>query len=124
MKFTKNDKGQVVATFSAELLSISDDANIQKNVNGTEYRIAGIKFVDNNGVEQKTTAVMYESNFKHGVEIGESYLTQATQTDQGVWMQVSHLTSITNRATADMFGFAEASIEAEIKEKSLEETRS
>lgn len=115
MKFTKNEQGQMQAQFSSKLLSVG--SNVLKNVNDTEYRIVGIKFEDAKGVEQEVTAIMYESNFKHGVEVGKNYLTTATQTDQGVFLQVSHLESIDKRATDDMFDFAHAIVSETVETK-------
>ena len=109
MKQIENDnKGRTRIQFNAKLISVS--ANVLQNVNGTSYRICNIEFVDNNGVIQKTTAIMYENNFKHGVTPKEEYSAVATifePTEQypkgSVLIQVSHLPANADRPSLDMF---------------------
>lgn len=109
MKQIENDnKGRTRIQFNAKLTSVS--ANVLQNVNGTSYRVCNIEFVDNNGVIQKTTAIMYEKNYEHGVTEGTEYVSTATlfePTEQypkgSVLIQVSHLTANADRPSLDMF---------------------
>ena len=97
--------------FGGKLVSISENA--LTNVNGKNYKVASIDFEDTNGKERRATALCYEGNYKHGLEIGQQYVCVATPTDQGVIVKMSHLTYGGERATADMFGFEEVVIDAD-----------
>lgn len=104
MNFQTNPQtGAQEANFTAKLISMSDKT--LTNVNQKNYKVGTIEFKDINGKNQRTSAFIFEGNYQHGMEIGESYLTTATLTDQGVICRVSHLTGSGEKATADMFGF-------------------
>lgn len=103
-----NDKGQRVFEFGAKLLSISP--NQIANVNGTMYHVVNMSFTDAQGVLQKTSGIMYAKNAAHGVAVGEEYLTQATITEKGPFIQMSHLPANAPRATLDMFIFDGAEV--------------
>lgn len=92
--------GSYEANFSAKLRSISD-ATFQ-NVNKTVYRIANIELPTGKVV----SGLMYESNFQHGVQVGNSYLCKAVYEGKGdnVLITVSHLAAA-ERASIGDFGF-------------------
>ncbi len=89
--------------FGGKLISISD--KVLTNVNNKNYKVVTIEFEDVNGKEARCSALCYEGNYQHGVDLGETYLCVATPTEQGVIVKMSHLTYNGERATADMFGF-------------------
>ncbi len=98
---------QVQTQFEAKLISIADAPKEMQNAKQTLYRNCTIQFADKDAVEQTVSALMYESNYAYGVEVGKSYLATATKTDRGVLISVSHLVA-TTRPTEDMFGFDES----------------
>ena len=107
MRYTKSinpktNKEQLQAQFSAKLLSISEREF--SNSNDKNYKVATIEFADVNSEIQRTSCLIYEGNYKHGMTIGQSYLATATKTDQGPIIQLSHLQGTADRPTADMFG--------------------
>lgn len=103
MRIELNEKGQQVAFFNAELLSISE--KVMENTNGTPYRVGTIKFTNEMGVPKQVTATIYEKNYKYGMEVGKSYACRAFATDNGVFTQMSHLATA-ERASFEDFGFA------------------
>ena len=104
MNFSINPTtGNQEANFSAKLLSISEKTLV--NSNDKNYKIATIEFKDINNETQRTSAFIYEGNYKYGMTIGESYLATASQVSDGVIVRLSHLVSNGNRPNADMFGF-------------------
>jgi hypothetical protein len=128
MNFQTNQQtGAQEANFTAKLISMSE--KVLTNVNQKNYKVGTIEFKDINEETQRTSCFIFEGNFKHGMVIGESYLTTATLTDQGVICRVSHLTGTPEKATANMFGFESQNIQpanlvisdnSEINEKILE----
>jgi len=121
MKKIENDiNGRERVQFESTLLKVSD--NILTNKNGKDYRVCSIEFADVNGVIQQSSALMFESNFKHGVQPGKKYLTTATFTEQdgepSVIVNVSHLEANADRPSIEMFLGAVASATTEtVKEK-------
>lgn len=112
MKKIENDlKGNPRVSFTGKLLSVS--ANVLQNVNGTSYRVANIEFADNDSVIQKSSGLMYEKNYAHGVIVGKEYLCTATLTSQGAIVAVSHLEAGADRPSADMF-FSDEEIQSVI----------
>lgn len=103
--FQKNEvTGLMQANFTAKLISISNST--KTNTNGKEYRVASIKFVDANDVEQTISALMYEKNYSKGVEVNNEYLATVTiMPDNQPLVTVSHLQGA-ERATINMFGIA------------------
>ena len=107
MKFQENKTtGAQEAVFAGKLLSISD--KVLQNSNGTNYKVATIEFTDVAGVKRKTSALVYEGNYKHGMKIGEEYSATASLSGNDVYVRVSHLPASGERANADMFGFEPA----------------
>lgn len=105
MKFQINEKTNAQeASFGAKLISISEEA--RQNANGTNYKVVTVEFKDINNEVCRTSAMIYENNYKHGLTVGETYLTTATSNDEGgAYVRMSHLVYGGVRATADMFGF-------------------
>lgn len=121
MRQVKNETtGQMDVLFSAELLTLTE--NVLQNSNGKNFKIAGIKFKDKNGKEQKATAMVYEGNYQHGLEIGKDYLATASKGEDGnVYIRLSHLEYVDNRATVEMFDFSETEVKATTKTRVVEE---
>lgn len=107
MKTTINSQtGLAEVNFTAKLLSFSEKSLESKTNEGVFYKPCSIEFTDAKGVKQTTSAIMYDNNFKYGVEKGKSYLATAIKTEQGVLIKVSHLEQINaERPNEDMFGF-------------------
>ena len=98
-----NDNGNQEVKFYATLIAELPTQS-RANSNGTNYKIANIEFADADGVLQEGTAMIYEGNYRHGVEIGRSYLTTAEFDGETVYLRLSHLE---RRIIAEpcMFGF-------------------
>ena len=104
--------GNYEANFSAKLMSVSDRTFESKNEKGTLYRAVTVQLENGNSFQ----GIMYESNYKHGVTIGNSYLCRAINSgkDENVLLTVSHLASAP-RATTKDFGFSLANVKEEVK---------
>lgn len=98
-----NDNGNQEVKFYATLIAELPTQS-RANSNGTNYKIANIEFADADGVLQEGTAMIYEGNYKHGLEVGRSYLTTAEFDGETVYLRLSHLE---RRIIAEpcMFGF-------------------
>lgn len=106
MKFEINPvTNRPEAKFSAKLITLS--AKTLENSKGTNYKVATIEFVDDDGVLQRTSGFVFEGNYSKGMKIGETYLATAAIMDNGqdALIQVSHLIANGERATAAMFGY-------------------
>lgn len=102
-ELTPNGEEVMVANFTAELVSVSE--NPLKNVNNVEYHPCTVKFENGSGKEQTATGLMYANNFKNGVTKGNSYLAKVImQAGKDPLIVVSHLDRA-GSATADDFGF-------------------
>jgi len=118
MRKVKNETtGQIELRFNAKLLSISDTT--LTNTNGKNYKVATVEFADKDGVIQKTSAIVYEGNYKKGMKIGETYMTTARQADDNVYLQISHLVGTGDLATLDMFDFGAEEAPQTIQTKTL-----
>ncbi len=89
-------------SFQGKLISFSSTP--KANVNGTMFRNATIEFANIHGEVVQRRGIIYEKNFSYGMEAGKDYLTLARNTENGVLLQMSHLSSAA-AATADDFGF-------------------
>lgn len=102
MEIKIDENGNEYARFAAKLMSYANQT--RKNSNGTEYRVATIEYVNFDGELVTTNAMLYENNFKYGMEVGKVYLASAKPNDEGgVYLSISHLLH-TERPTADSFG--------------------
>ena len=104
-----NENGNEQVKFYARLVK---ELPIQSraNSNGTNYKIANIEFADADGELQEGTAMIYEGNYKHGVEVGRAYLTTAEFDGENVYLRMSHLEKRI-QAEPSMFGFKGATKE-------------
>lgn len=98
-----NDNGNQEVKFYATLIAELPTQS-RANSNGTNYKIANIEFADADGVLQEGTAMIYEGNYRHGVEVGRSYLTTAEFDGESVYLRMSHLEPRI-KAEPSMFGF-------------------
>jgi hypothetical protein len=105
MKFDVNQSGQKTATFNGTLLSISDKTFA--NTNGKNYKVGTVSYVTATGEVKQSTAIIYEGNYKNGMRPNVEYLCTATQTDEGVIINVSHLTASTRANINDFFAETE-----------------
>jgi hypothetical protein len=98
-----NDNGNQEVKFYATLIAELPTQS-RANSNGTNYKIANIEFADADGILQEGTAMIYEGNYRHGLEVGRSYLTTAEFDGESVYLRMSHLEP---RIVAEpsMFGF-------------------
>ena len=118
IKYSINDKGLPVATFTGTLVSVN--STTRKNVKGTEYRFGIISFKDENNESRKVTTTIYEKNFQAGMRLGEDYLSQTTKTETGYFTQTSHLQNA-GFASEDMFDFSKATAASTVDEKEVAE---
>ena len=100
-KVTNDYTGQEELIFNADLVSISD--SVLENVNGTEYRVASVRFQNPNGETVTRSAIVYEKNYQYGMSVGNSYQCTAINGSQGVLIRMSHLEQA-GRATKNDFG--------------------
>jgi hypothetical protein len=98
-----NDNGNQEVKFYATLIAELPTQS-RANSNGTNYKIANIQFADADGVLQEGTAMIYEGNYRHGLEVGRSYLTTAEFDGESVYLRMSHLEARI-KAEPSMFGF-------------------
>jgi hypothetical protein len=101
--------GKEEMQFNGKLLSISN--NVLTNSNGKSYKVVSIEFVDIEGVVQKASGIIYEGNYKNGVEVGKEYLCTASESNGQAYIHMSHLTGAADRPTLDMFGFSVTRVE-------------
>lgn len=103
---TSDVTGNLEASFNGKLLSISDKVFNLKNEAKTEYRAVIIQ-IDGSKGSKNVSAVMYETNYQHGVQTGITYLCKASynqsKTDKSVFLTVSHL-AVGEKANIDDFG--------------------
>lgn len=120
MIYRTNDiTGRPECVFEAKLLSISNEVKEMKNDNKTPYRVATIEFADQQGEVQKVSAIVYDKSFQHGMEVGKSYLTTASENENSdVFVAMSHLT-YTKRAAAEMFNFKSVGSVSEVNEEAF-----
>lgn len=90
--------------FTGRLMSISPDV-VGSTPNGKDYRVATIEFKNSKGVKTQATTLVFENNFKYGMEIGVEYQSRAILTpgQTSPLLVTSHLTGAT-RASFDDFG--------------------
>jgi hypothetical protein len=104
-----------VIQFQAKLISVG---KLAANTNGTPLRYCDIEFTNAKGEVKRSGGVtIYETNFEKGMEVGETYLATAIPTDQGVFVQLSHLQGGADKATADDFGIGATVASTTKKEK-------
>lgn len=97
--------------FNGKLLSMSK--NTLTNINGKNYKVCTIEFADKTGKIQKSSAFCFEGNYQYGMEIDEEYLCTATLLGGAdIIINVSHLTAMGDRPTADMFDFVGEAVTA------------
>lgn len=115
--FKKNEKtGLQETNFPGKLISISE--KVLTNVNGTQYHVGTIEFINAKGQEQRINGFMYQKNYSHGVTVGNSYLCTATHNPQvGVLVTISHLEGSGVRPDAQMFGFTNSNVETPASEQ-------
>ncbi len=103
------------APFVAELASVSKEAKEMDNEKKTLFRNAQCRFENNKGDVVKRQCIIYESNYKYGMEIGEEYAGRATQIidENGkarVLLTLSHLDSAKG-ASLDDFGLEQPAVQ-------------
>ena len=106
MKLNKDGQLQ----FTGKLINLSEAT--LKNTNGKNYKVAEVEFTNAKGELVKRSAVVYEGNYGKGMTIGNEYLCTASQTEQGVIIQVSHLNGTADRPDTTDFDFAGAPVVA------------
>lgn len=90
--------------FSGRLISISPDV-VGSTPNGKDYRIGTISFKNKSNQLVQASALIFENNFKYGMETGVEYQCRAvfTPNQASPLIIMSHLTGAA-RATFDDFG--------------------
>ena len=106
--------------FNGKLLSVSENTLKLNNEKETEYRIGTIEFADKDGVVQQCSTMIFEGNYKHGMQVGISYQSTARLIDGNVYLQTSHLTSA-DRANSDMFDFSFVEKKEEVTEEAFDQ---
>jgi hypothetical protein len=99
------DRAQFEGQFKATVSSLGD--TVQTNVNGTEYVVGAVKFVNASGIEVERSAVCYMKNVEKGVTVGNEYLCNITVTEDRPKEPIISISSLTSavRATTDDFNF-------------------
>ena len=115
--FVKNEvTGLLQCNFPAKLIQIGSvllNTNTDKK---TPYRVGTIEFNDAQGKTQRVTTLIWDKNYQHGMQIGNTYLSTAThtpgRTGGDVLITTSHLEGSGVRADSSMFGFEKAVVKA------------
>lgn len=101
--------GSMEVVTSAKLIQVGD--NLLENKNGTGYYPCTVEVVTRNG-EKRVSALIYERNYAHGMELGKSYLCTVRKTDRGHLFILSHLPAVDMTEDKD-FGFEEVQVNDE-----------
>jgi hypothetical protein len=104
-----SERNQFEGQFKATVTSLGD--TVQTNVNGTEYVVGAVKFINNKNVVIERSAICYMKNVEKGVTVGNEYLCNVTVTQDRPNEPIISISPLTSavRATADDFGFDFAS---------------
>lgn len=104
---TNEVTGNKEASFSGKLVSVGETVLESKNENKTPYRVGTIEFEDAQGNTKQRSCMIWESNYKYGMQVGNSYLCKAVIVNgdegPGVLLYASHLTQA-SRASLEDFG--------------------
>lgn len=95
-------EGTFEANVNVTMVAEASD-RVMENTNGTQYRVLTVKLP----TSKQVSAIIYESNFEKGVEVGTVYLAKAIynpERGKEVLIQMSHLTGA-DRANVDDLGF-------------------
>lgn len=113
----KQVDGKTIITFASTLLSVSDKTF--ENVKGTQFRVANIEFINDQGVINKCSATIWEKNFNKGMPLNQQYHTVAEIEGNNIYVKVAPFAPNAERATLEMFGYTsfEDVTNAEISEK-------
>jgi hypothetical protein len=111
-KRVNSTTGNTDLHFNATLVSISDTPT-GETPNGKEYRVATISFKNAAGAKVQRSCLVFENNFKYGMEPGNEYQTRAIfeKGRENPLLVMSHLTG-TSRASFDDFGVSAEDIAA------------
>ncbi|MDC7994034.1 hypothetical protein [Altibacter sp. HG106] len=103
-EFFNEETGEMGFSFTAKLLRLGE--TILQNSNETNYKIAEVKFMLPSGEEVERTAMVYEKNYEHGLEVGKNYLTTVTfdEVDGTPYLRMSHLQNVQRASAADFAG--------------------
>lgn len=121
LDWNKNEEsGNLEANFNATLKSVSDTIFEFDNENKTKYRIATVQLETGKNI----SGIMYEKNYQHGVELGNSQMCRAsydeTREDDSIFITVSHLV-VGDRATAADLGLDLAQVKSMAKADAKEQ---
>ena len=106
-EITNEVSGESEFLFNATLLKIGE--NTLSNSNEKEYKIVTLKFDLPNGEEVERTAMCYESNYEHGIEVGIAYLCNLSFDEEGnPQIRMSHLSNADRASANDFAGLFQA----------------
>jgi hypothetical protein len=112
-KFLNEFTNEVNIAVESEFLSMG--SAILENKNGTQYRIATIKLVTEQGEEKTVTAMCYEKNVQKGSFVkGEKYLTTIAPGDERGPIVLLAPLSIGERLAAEDFTFVDVKEAVEV----------
>lgn len=109
------ERNQFEATITAKLVSVAKEPRANATT-GKMYYPCSIKFVDNNGQEFTSIAVIPAANYAYGMEVGAEYQTRAivNKGQENVFFQMSHLQGTSERVSAgNLFAELSAKVAAE-----------
>jgi hypothetical protein len=97
------ETGEKSFHFNATLIEVGE--KVLENANGKNYKIVTLKFNLPSGEEVERTAICYESNYQHGIEVGLDYLCNLSFDEQGEpQIRMSHLNNAKRASTEDFAG--------------------
>jgi len=101
-KIVNPETGASEFVFNATLLKIGE--SVLENTNGKPFKVVTIQFnLPDEQEEVERTAMCYQSNYQHGIEVGKDYLCNLSFDQEGnPQIRMSHLTNA-DRATAEDF---------------------
>ena len=86
--------------FPGKLLSLSESE--LTNINGKNYKVGTIEFVNAQGELVERSCQIYEGNYSKGMSIGSTYRATAKRGDDGQrYIQLSHLPMSGNASVED-----------------------
>ena len=104
--------GNTEITFNARLVGISEDVK-GSTPSGKDYRVGTCAFKNSKGQLVQASVLVFENNYKYGMEIGTEYQTRAIieKGQPKPLLVMSHLTA-SARASFEDFGVSAADITA------------
>ncbi len=102
------ETGETEFLFNATLAKIGK--SVLENSNEKLFKVVTLKFNLPDGEEVERTAMCYQSNYQHGIEVGKDYLTNLAFDEEGIpQLRMSHLSNADRATASDFAGLQQVS---------------